>query len=213
MAPENDQDRVEYLTDEDVMETFPVERQFNGSKGSPTHLNYFHHEILRLALVGWKYSQIAEHLGVSKDVVSRCMASPKAKHLMLLMTRNRSNEAIDIRKQMEENLPSVHNVWYEGIMDEDTPVATRLKEAREYMGVCGYVKPQHIQAQTINAYLTMDEIVELKKRAQQRAIESGILPEIGIERVGPIESGGDSVDAEWSESESDGFEENDHGSV
>jgi hypothetical protein len=76
-------------------------------------------------------------------------------------------------------------------LDEDVPMSVRMKEAREYLGICGFVKPQKIQAQSIHAHLTLDEIKEIKARALSRAREAGLIAE-GYEE-GSDESEGSSM--------------------
>jgi hypothetical protein len=107
---------------------------------------------------------------------------------------------------MMSNAPDVHNVWLNSILDEDTPVATRAKEAREYLGVCGFVKPQKIQAQSVHAHLTLDEIEKIKERARLRALEANVICQTEVQETGSVVSEGqldyfDFVEGEFSESE------------
>jgi hypothetical protein len=78
---------------------------------------------------------------------------------------------------MRKFAPRALEVWKECIEDPDhvVPMPVRAKEAREFLGVCGYVKPQKIQSHSISTNLTLDEIEELKAKARRRAEDSGVM--------------------------------------
>lgn len=174
------------------------------SKGArqqaPRNLRALHHEIIRLTLLGWKGTEVAKYLQVTPVTVSNCLASDKARNVLRLLTQKRTEASVDLQQIMMNNAPVVHDVLFEGIMDPDTPITVRMKEAREYLGICGFVKPQKIQAQSLHAHLTLDEIKEIKARALSRAREAGLL----FEGEGSDESEGSSmvVDVEVVEQES-----------
>jgi hypothetical protein len=182
-----------------IADTFPsAESDQRYSKGgrqqAPKNLRALHHEIIRLVLLGWKQSEVAKYLNLTTVTVSNCMSSYKAQNLLRLLTQKRSEATVDLQQVMMGNAPVVHDVLLDAILDPDTPVAVRAKEAREYLGICGFVKPQKIQATSIHAHLTVDEIEAIKLKARQRAQSAGLLCEDDTEREGPMESVGSSLE-------------------
>lgn len=172
---------------------------------APKNLRALHHEIIRLTLLGWKGTEVAKHLQVTPVTVSNCLASDKARNVLRLLTQKRTEASVDLQQLMLNNAPVVHDVLFDGIMDPDTPVSVRMKEAREYLGICGFVKPQKIQAQSIHAHLTLEEIKEIKARALSRARDAGLLFEEGSDEP----EGSSIVDVEVVEQESVARDSND----
>jgi predicted transcriptional regulator len=168
-----------------------MKRDQNGTRrGAPKNLRALHHEIIRLTLLGWKQTEVARYLQITDVTVGNCLASYKGQNLLRMMMQKRSEATVNLQQVMVGNAPAVHDVWLDIILDPNTPTATRAKEAREYMGVCGYVKPQKIHAQTVHTHLTLEEIEQIKARARARAVQAEIIDVEGMERVGSIEAGG-----------------------
>lgn len=179
-----------YLTDKRMV---AGERQ-----QAPKNLRSLHHEILRLTLLGWKGSAVAKYLGISQVTVSNCLASPKARGVLMMLQQARTERSVDIAEDMRHFAPTAFNVVKEIVTDEAVQPSVRLRGADLALGLAGFVKPQRIQSTSIHTHLTMDEINELKTRARAAAAASGVLalPEetgttIDLEvRSGSMESAG-----------------------
>lgn len=171
-----------------IQESFPTHetdgRMRDTPKNAVRNLRALHHEIIRLSLMGFKNSEIADYLKLSMPTISNCLNSEKGRHLLQLLVQKRSESAVELQHRMMENAPVVHDVLLNFILDEDQPRDKRAKEAREYMGLCGFVKPQRIQAQTITTHLTLDEIEQIKARARQRAAHANVVSDAGSEDEG-----------------------------
>ena len=179
-------------------------RMTNSSRQqAPANLRAIHHEIIRLTILGWKGSEIARYLKITPVTVSNCLASDKARNLLRLLTQKRSEQAVDLQKVMLENAPTVHDIWLNIITDDDTPSATRAKEAREYLGVCGFAKPQRIQSHSVHTHLTLEEIEQIKATARSRASSAGLLVAEPDQELSLMNSEGNStiVDVECVETE------------
>lgn len=135
-----------------------------------------HHEIIRLGLLGFKNRQIARMLNITPQSVTICLSSQVAREYMSLLQAARSCNAVDLAKEISDFAPTCVEVIKEGIQDETVPMPVRMREAREFLGLGGYVKPQRLSVQGTITHLTPQEIEEIKKRALQTAQLAGVLP-------------------------------------
>jgi len=170
--------------DESTFPTYLTDKRMspNPRQQAPKNLRSINHEILRLTLLGWKGTEIAAHLGCSNITVSNTLHSPKGRAVLMMMQQARAERTIDIAEDMRVFAPRALEVWKECIDDPEgvVPLPIRSREAREFLGVCGFVKPQRIQSQSITTHLTLEEITQLKEQARARAQASGIIGEANI---------------------------------
>jgi hypothetical protein len=168
-----------FIFDESTFPTYLTDKRMKKGlrKEAPKNLRSINHEILRLTLLGWKGTEIAAHLGCSPVTVSNTLASPKGRTVLMMMQQARAERTIDIAEDMRAFAPRALEVWKECIDDPENkvPLPVRSREAREFLGVCGFVKPQRIQSQSITTHLTLEEIEQLKAQARQRAQASGVM--------------------------------------
>jgi hypothetical protein len=164
---------------DDTFPTYLTDKRMsvNGRKSSPKSLRSLNHEILRLSLLGWKGTEIAKHLGITPITVSNTLNSPKGRAVLIGMNQARAERTVDIAEDMRIFAPKALDVWKECIADPEgvVPMPVRAREAREFLGVCGYVKPQRVESHTVHTHLTLEEIQELKEKARARAIASGVV--------------------------------------
>lgn len=168
-----------FVFDESTFPSYLTDKRMKKGerKEAPKNLRSINHEILRLTLLGWKGTEIAAHLNVSPVTVSNTLASQKGRAVLMMMQQARAERTIDIAEDMRAFAPRALEVWKECIDDPENivPLPIRSREAREFLGVCGFVKPQRIQSQSITTHLTLEEIEQLKAQARERAQASGVM--------------------------------------
>jgi len=145
-------------------------------------LNNSHHEIIRLSLLGFKPKQISELLGVTEATVCNATNGSKGRMQLAILRGVRDAATLDIAKDIQDFAAEAWDIAKDLIRDPNQPSALRLKYAFETIGIAGHVKPQRVQVQGAVAHLTGDEVIAIKERAKQRAIESGIVDVEYIER-------------------------------
>ena len=133
-------------------------------KYNVTQMWSVHHEIVRLALMGMKYIDIASHLGISPVTVSYTLNSPIVKRQLEQMKAVRDLGAIDIAKKIAELAPAAVAVL-EKLLDDPLPNVA-LKAAESILDRAGYSAVQRIKQDININHFTPDEITDIKKRAK-----------------------------------------------
>jgi len=132
-----------------------------------------HHEVVRLALIGMRQVDIAEHLGVSPVMVSYTLRSPIVREQLKNMSSARDIDAIDISAEIRALAPKAVEVLEE-LMDNDLP-NIKLKAAQDVLDRAGFAAVKTIKTENVHAHFTADEIMEIKGRAR----DIGLLVDIG----------------------------------
>ena len=143
-----------------------------------------HHEIVRLLLVGMKHVDIAATLGVSEAMVSYTANSAVVRRQLDVMRAVRDGEAIDISKRIKGLLPRAVEVL-EQTMEEGVLPQLRLAAAKDVLDRGGHPAVKGVDVRTGPAFLTRDEISEIKERA--RSIGLTVVPSESIVDVGRVE--------------------------
>lgn len=149
------------------------DRRFNGSgrKYQIQQLWDLHHEIIRLALLGWKHLEIARELGVTGATVSNCLNSEIGRRHLELMRNARDAESIDLATEIRNNAPRAFKLLMELMDDDTTATKERIAIAMDNLNRAGYMPPKVVEGHFIHAHLTRQEIDEIKSRAR----ESGMM--------------------------------------
>lgn len=138
-------------------------------------LNDNHHEILRLTLLGFKPRQIADFLNITEPTVCNAVNGAKGRQQLAILRGVRDADTIDIARDIQEFAGKAWEMVKTRLENPNLPDALALKYGIEAVGLAGHVKPQRVQVQGAIAHLTSDEVMAIKERAKQRAIESGIV--------------------------------------
>lgn len=149
------------------------------------------HEIINLAVQGWKQTDIAEILNVSEATVSLTLNSELGKRKLAEMRYSRDEDA----KKQSEKIRSLTNKAievYNEILDNEQGEATlgdRMKVSDTVLlELSGLRAPTKIQSSNISMTLSPTEIEEFKKRGFKAAQEVGetidITPEKKDETIG-----------------------------
>lgn len=124
-----------------------------------------HHEVCRLALIGMKQVDIANHLGVSPVMVSYTLRSPIVQRQLNQLKAVRDIDAIDISKEIQALAPKAVRVL-EDMMDSELPNLA-LSAAKDVLDRAGHAAVKTIRSENIHAHFSSDEIADIKKRAAE----------------------------------------------
>lgn len=142
------------------------------------HMWQRHHEIVRLSCLGFSNKDIALKLGITPQTVSNTLNSRIAKDKVNQMRAEVDRSTTDVVAVIKELPPqAIEEVGRfldpernGGIKDE-----LRLKAAHDILDRAGHAAPKEIHAKHMHAYLSADDIDEIKQRSRAAARESGIL--------------------------------------
>lgn len=141
------------------------------------------HEILRMALHGMKYKEIALILRITPTTVSNCLNSELGMAKLAEMRLQRDAESIDVAKEITKTYPHCVRVYNKILEDEENQHASlALQKATAdtmIMDIGGHKAPTQIQGQHIHGILTGDQLERFKKRGKAAAKSAGLLVEGG----------------------------------
>jgi predicted transcriptional regulator len=136
------------------------------------------HEIVNLAVEGYKQTEIAEILNIHPQTVSNTLNSELGKRKLSEIRLEKDKEA---KKQVEKIRVLTNKALdvYHEIFDNDKGEAT-LKDRKEaakdvVMELSGLRSPLKLQSAHVNLTLTKDELESFKKRGIEAARESGMI--------------------------------------
>lgn len=135
------------------------------------------HEILRLAVLGWKHTEIAEHLGVTSVTVSNTVNSTLGREKLSIMEGTRDAETLDVMKEISDMAPKALKV-YDEILDEESTAALSLKKKTAdtvLKDLLGYEAPKKFEGRFMHAHLNEDTIESIKERSRAAAAAAGVL--------------------------------------
>lgn len=122
-----------------------------------------HHEIVRLAIMGFKQIDIANQLNISERMVSYTMNSPIVKRQLDIMRAARDINAVDIARQIKELAPIAVKKMQELMESEVDSVSLRAsKDILDRAGF-GAVKKEL----SLSGHLTKEDIEDIKNRAKE----------------------------------------------
>jgi hypothetical protein len=123
-----------------------------------------HHTIVRMALTGMKYIDIASALGISPVTVSYTLRSPIVVRQLEQMRAVADFDSIDIAKKIQALAPRAVEVLEE-MLDDSLP-NIKLKAAESILDRAGYAAVQRIKQDVSVTHFTANEILDIKKRAK-----------------------------------------------
>lgn len=160
------------------------DERFNGSgrKYQIQSLWDVHHEILRLAVLGWKHSDIAKELSITPATVSNCLNGELGRRQLELMRGARDAETIDLSIEIRKNAPVAYKVLMEYLENPDFDPRQRITIAMDQLDRAGFAAPKVIETRGAHLFLTKDDILEIKQRARDNdmVIDVPVLEEANI---------------------------------
>ena len=124
-----------------------------------------HHEIMRLAVLGWKPVEIAKQLGVTPQTISNTLGSELVKRQMEVMRGARDSSTVDVLEEIKALAPAALETVENIMRDENSGARTRLSAAIDVLDRAGYAAPKVIEGRFLSAHLTVEEIEDIKRRA------------------------------------------------
>ena len=135
-----------------------------------------HHEILRRLVIGQKSVEIARDLEITTAVVSYVKNSEVGKKQLSLMRSACDMSAVDVSVKIKELAGRAIAVMEAGL-DEEQPLALRMKAATDVLDRAGFGAPKIIRSENVHAHLTRDDIEEIKQRAREEGKRCGCVVE------------------------------------
>ena len=165
----------------DIQPDSGIDRRFKPNKQhyELKTMNDRHHEIARLHAVGYKNTEIAKMLNITKESVSIALNSSVVKLKLDVIRGNRDAKTIDIIDKIDDMLPDAvklfDNVINGGELKEDDTQynAMQLRAAQQILGICGHSPVKRTENRNISATLTSDDIKAMKEDADKVGITSG----------------------------------------
>ena len=136
------------------------------------------HEILRLALLGHKYVDIAAVLGISAQTVSNTLNSQLGMEKLSEMRAQRDAESIEVAEEVKKLFPKALEIYDKILYDETGEISLELhlKAANNVlMDLGGHRAPTKIQGQFVHGHLTADDLNKIKERGKEAAKARGLL--------------------------------------
>ena len=136
------------------------------------------HEIVNLAVRGFKQTEIAEILGIHPQTVSNTLNSKLGQLKLSSLRRGRDEDAKKITEKIRVLTDKALNVYHE-VFDNDSGEVT-LKDkrdaAKDFLNdLSGLRSPIKVQSHNIHTQLSKEELEEFKQRGLRAAKESGII--------------------------------------
>jgi len=138
----------------------------------------WHHQILRLAILGYKIGDIANERGCTTATVSNVLNSELGKRQLSVMQGATDATAVDVAAEIRKLAPRALARLEEILIKPDVPDKLVVDVSKDILDRAGYGAAKVIQGQFIHGHLTKQDIEDLKRRADEidvsHAIESVI---------------------------------------
>lgn len=142
-----------------------------------------HHEIVRRIVIGQKNADIARSLGVSEVMISYTRNSKVCQKRIESMREERDKGTIDIAKEIRDFAIEPLEFLRDIIRDkgETSSKSLAAKTSENWLDRAGYGAPKKLEA--VVAYLTKEEIDQIKQDAKADAMNSGTIIEAQAEVI------------------------------
>jgi len=146
----------------------------SGQLGSAKPVSYLwerHREVARLLVSGERPVDICKRLGYTQSWLSTLMNSPVFKDYLAKLSERKDDQALDIRKQIEEGAQlGVSELLCilkgDGEYKDRVSVQQKIKVAQDFLDREGHGKITKVVNDTTVKVLTEDRIQSLKERRQ-----------------------------------------------
>ena len=140
------------------------------------------HEIIALALQGFKQSEIAGILNISPVTISNTLNSELGIKKLSEMREKRDEGVVNVSKKVAELSAKALKVYEEIFDDKVAPLSLKKSTADTIlMDLGGHRAPTKIDTRSISTMASLEEIEEFKRRGIAAARESGMLIEVADE--------------------------------
>lgn len=139
------------------------------------------HEIVNLAALGHKGTEIAKILGINQQTVSNTLNSELGQCKLSDIRLERDDEAKKVTEKIRTLTNKALDVYHEIFDDESGELGLKDKGnfATSFLGeMSGLKAPTRIQSQSVHTILTAEELEEIKKRGIEAARASGLIVDV-----------------------------------
>ena len=141
-------------------------------------LHNWHHEVLRLAVLGLAPTEIAASVNMTSTMVVMILNSEIAKRQIAVMQGSRNMDMLQVKEQIDSMVPAALCVLSDIMTGENVSNGHRLMAAKDVLDRAGHAAPKVVEGRFTHAHLTASEIEEIKERARAaRAITTDIIEE------------------------------------
>jgi len=132
-----------------------------------------HHEIIRRLMLGQSNVRIADALGITKEDVSLVRNSPIVQKQLGTLHAVRDQQTINVSRQIRDLAPASIKLLGEIIegkgVGESAALSLRAKVAQDNLDRSGHPRQTNIRSENVHAFVTRQDIEDIKQRAMQRA--------------------------------------------
>ena len=158
----------------------PDQRRNNGEDRKTFEVSEMwemHHEIVRLLVLGMKNVEICKILHVSQPMVSYVRNSKIVKDNLAIMRAARDADTIDVARDIREKAPKALALLERIIDDEGEtyPMSLAAKTAESWLDRAGHGAIKTVKVAGAVAHFTAEEIMDLKRAANEEARMAGMI--------------------------------------
>ncbi len=144
-----------------------IPKKIDGNGAPVQHLWEVHREIARLAVSGMRPVEIAKRLGYTQAWLSTIMCSPVFKKYMASLSERADDNAIDIKKRIQEGAETgvqelLKVLKGEGEYKGSVSTAIKVKVAQDFLDRNGNAKITKVENNDTLTILNANRIEELK---------------------------------------------------
>jgi predicted transcriptional regulator len=139
------------------------------------------HEIVNLAAMGYKGTEIAKILNINQQTVSNTLNSELGQCKLSDIRLDRDDETKKVTEKIRNLTDKALNVYNEIFDDESGELGLKDKGnfATSFLSdMSGLRAPTRIQSQSISTVLTAEELEEFKRRGIEAARASGLIVDV-----------------------------------
>jgi len=142
------------------------------------------HEILGLALQGWKHKDIAKFLNITPATVSNALNSSLGKEKLSNLREERDEHYVKLNEEIKALTLKAMKTYHQ-LFDSPSTDAKLKKETADTVSldIAGLRAPTKVDSRHLSITATPEEIAEFKRRGLKAARESGMLVEVEYETV------------------------------
>ena len=138
-------------------------------------IQQYHHEILRLTVLGVTPKRIAEHVGLSATTVDRILRSDLVKKRLEQLQVARTANTLSVTRRLVEMAPKALDVLEEALHDETSPIRDRVKVAQDLMDRSGNSKITRGRIEVEHGGKVKNLIQRVKENAASRAVDAEVV--------------------------------------
>lgn len=142
-------------------------------------MNERHHEVARMVLLGYRNTEIAKILNITKEFVCAVRNAPPVKEQVAILAGARDAETVDVARQIQVILPECIKYLSETITDPEVTDNLKSRNAFGLLATGGHGPAKNINVRGVHAILTAADIKEIRDNAESVALEIGILEKEG----------------------------------